>query len=322
MYSILRKFDLLDTQNYGTEELEKVAEAGGADYVIQGSFSKAGDKFRVDYALQDILTGEVLGSESVEGEGEAGIYAMVDELTRKIKSELNISAANIADDMDEDINWISTSSLEALKHWSRALTYASETNWELSVQSLQKAVAADPEFALAYNLMATDYNNMGKHAERDAASTKAMELRDKTSYRERYKIEGYYYHRVEKNLEKTIEAYTKVLDVYPKDGFGNHMLGQVYRELEQWDKAIKFYRVMVDEGEDWLGYHVLLAITLDAKGLHVKAQEVLENYLNEYSDHYFVRYTLAYSSFRGPQSASPESKRSRPGPDFGRYLCL
>ena len=58
-----------------------------------------------------------LGSEGVEGEGEDSFFDMVDTLTRNIKSSLQLTAEEIAGDLDEQVQAITTSSPEALRYF-------------------------------------------------------------------------------------------------------------------------------------------------------------------------------------------------------------
>ncbi|GAI18766.1 unnamed protein product, partial [marine sediment metagenome] len=72
---------------------------------------------------------------------------------------------------------------------------------------------------------------------------KAFELSDQVSDRERYYIEGVYYQQSERTYDKAIEAYNELLKIYPDDFIGNSNLGELYADLEEWDKAIPLLEV-------------------------------------------------------------------------------
>ena len=101
--SALRKLELLDVEGFANEDLKAVAEETGANRILQGSLSKAGDTFRIESTLQDILSGETISSVRTEGKGEESIFSMVDELTKKIKIDLNMTQEQIASDLIK--NW-------------------------------------------------------------------------------------------------------------------------------------------------------------------------------------------------------------------------
>ena len=103
LYNILRQLNLLEAKSYSREELERVASRGGVNHLIQGDLTRAGDNFRINMVLQKADTGEILSTESVDGKGEASILSMVDELTRRIKTNFMLSAEEIASDIDREV---------------------------------------------------------------------------------------------------------------------------------------------------------------------------------------------------------------------------
>ena len=52
-----------------------------------------GSRIRIQASLQDPQTGEVLASERVEGDAEAGLFALVDELTGRVRRRLETPAS-------------------------------------------------------------------------------------------------------------------------------------------------------------------------------------------------------------------------------------
>jgi serine/threonine-protein kinase len=102
LYSILRKLNLLEAKSYASEDLKEVAIEGGVNHILQGSLSKAGDTFRIDYTLQKISTGITSGSGRVEGRGLESVFSMVDELTGKIKANFKLSEEEISGDINSE----------------------------------------------------------------------------------------------------------------------------------------------------------------------------------------------------------------------------
>ena len=102
LYSILRKLNLLEAKSYASEDLKKVALEGEVNHILQGSISKAGDIFRIDYMLQEINAGITIGSDRVGGRGIESVFSIVDELTRKIKANFKLSEEEIDGDINSD----------------------------------------------------------------------------------------------------------------------------------------------------------------------------------------------------------------------------
>ncbi|NIM57364.1 MAG: protein kinase [Candidatus Aminicenantes bacterium] len=292
LFNILSKLNQLEAETYSSEVLEKVAAQGRVNHILQGAYAKADDEFRINVMLQEASTGELIGSESVAGKGEGSIFSMVDDLTRKIKENFKISADEIASDIDKEVGKITTSSPDAYKYYSEARKYHLTGENREAIPFYEKAVAIDPEFAMAYRGMAIAYGNLRYYSERKKYLQKALELSERISDRERYGIQGDYYRFSEKTYQKAINAYNKLLELYPDDLYGNN-LGLLYMNLDEWDKAIKIYEVLIQSKEETYFPYVNLASAYEAKGLHDKAIEVLEYYLNNFQDNIIVRLYLS-----------------------------
>jgi tetratricopeptide (TPR) repeat protein len=292
--SILRRQNLLEAKFYTSEDLKKVAVEGRVNHILQGGLSKAGDTFRIDYTLHEMGTGEAISSDRVEGTGEESIFTMVDDLTKKIKIGLELSEEQIASDLDKEFGKITTGSPEAYKYYSEGRKYYNQGDSRQSIGLMEKAVAVDSEFAMAYRSMAMSYRNMGYRTEWTKYIKKALELTDRISDRERYHIQGDFYHNESENTyDKAIEAFSKLLELYPEHSVGNNNLAILFRSIEEWDKALERYEVVIQAKEESVWVYQGTARIYMAKGLYEKAREVLEYFLNNFSDNAVIHSRLA-----------------------------
>lgn len=219
----------------------RVAREGGVNHILKASYSKAGDIFRIDYSLQQIRSGESIGSDYVTGKGEESFPAMIDELKRKVKVNLKLSEQEIASDIDAQVGMISTSSPEAFSYYIEGRTYHSSGNFERSIELMKKAVEIDPGFAMAYRSLSVSYGNLGFDAEARQNLEKAFELTGRLPERERYLIQGDFYSDSEKRFGKAIAAYDKLLALYPDDRTALNNSAIIFIESEEFDKAAERY---------------------------------------------------------------------------------
>jgi len=289
IFGILSQLNLLEAKSYSTEDLKKVATRGGATHILRGTITKSGDLFRINTTLQESETMEILGSGMVEGKGEGSFYAMVDGLTRIIKENLNIPEEQIADDIDRDLGKITTNSPEAFRYYSEGRKYILKGDDRKSIEIMKKAVEIDPEFAMAYRSLAASYGNLGLGKEWRESLDRALELSDRVSIRERYLIQGY----AERDIRKRIEAYSKLLELYPDDMIGNNQLGLLYSNLEQWDKASERHKANVQNKDEGIQAYINLADVYMALGMYDEANKILEYYLNDISDNAEIHNFLA-----------------------------
>jgi tetratricopeptide (TPR) repeat protein len=159
----------------------------------------------------------------------------------------------------------------------------------------EKAVAVDTEFAMAYRGMAVAYGNLGYGGKSRKYIQKAFELSDRISDRERYWIQTDYFSISAETYDKAIEASDRLLEIYPDDPKGHEILGEVHMYIEEWDKAIEKYQVQtqIPDFKEFVYIYTNFAYLYQAKGLYDKAKEVLDYYLNNFTDHPFIHRSLA-----------------------------
>ncbi len=294
LINILSRLNQAEAKTYSSDVLKQVATQGHANHILTGAYAKAGDEFRINVILQDATTLEHIDSESISGTGEQSIFSMVDELTRRVKANFRLTPEEIASDIDKDIGIVTTSSPEAYKYYVEGIRYDIKGDYKKVIENMEKAVEIDPEFASAYLAMGWAYGNLRYFAEEKIALQKASELSDRLTDRERYNIEGQFYmQQSEKTWDKSLEAFEKLIQLYPDDITGNNALAILYGRLGDREKAIEHYKTCVNNKTEDVVIYTNLAGTYRSEGLYDKAIEVLESYINNIKDSDFIRRSLA-----------------------------
>jgi len=274
LYAILRDSELLEASEYASEDLQRVASLGGVDHILQGSITKA-ETFRISTSLHDAATLEPRASEQVEGTGLDSMFDMVDRLTRKIKADFDLTIDEIAADIDKDVQQITTGSPEALKYYIEGKILAEQGEFDKSIEVLEKAVSLDPEFALAYWLIADCYNYKGMVDQFEKYLDRAFFYINRVSDREYYLLQGY----ASVTIEGSIENYEKLLDLYPDDVDGNSLLAALYRNIEEWDLALERFKKLAEIVSDEELAYENIAHILMAQGKYGQARKILETRL-------------------------------------------
>ncbi|MCK4805480.1 MAG: tetratricopeptide repeat protein, partial [Spirochaetes bacterium] len=161
---------------------------------------------------------------------------------------------------------------------------------------------------------------------------KAFELSDRVSERERYIIHADYYGLSEKTLDKAIEAFKKLLELYPDDPIGNNNLGLLYFEVEKFDKAVERYKLNIQNNPEDRLSSMNLTWTYMAMGLYDKALETAKSYLARHPDEvsfhskmaqvylFQGKYDQALDKLNEVLSLEPESRLSYEIPKGDIYL--
>jgi len=293
LYNILEEKNLLDVKSYSSKALKDVAYRAGVEYVLVGKMTKAGETIRIDTQLQDSDSGKLIGTERVEGQGEESFFAMVDDLTPRIKTQFKLTTEEIAGDIDREAGTITTSSPEAYKHYREGMKFFLKGDYTNSIAMMEMAAGIDPEFATAYRTMSVAYSNLGYGEEGKDRLKKAFGLTDRVSDRERYAIQGIFFGQSEETYDKAIEAYTELLELYSEDYIANTNLGWLYLDLEEWDRALGYLEGTPERRTEAIQPYLSLAFALMAKGQYDKAVDVLESYLSDVSENASIYKALA-----------------------------
>ena len=248
VFLVLRDLDLEDAGEGDTLDLEKVAARAQVENIVVGNFIKAGQRFRISATVRNVPAGDSVVLPSVEARGEEEILLKIDELSTQIKNVLVPPVDRTGRDIDLDMGSITTSSIEAYKYYLDGRLSWYNVRAVEAMESLEKAVAIDPEFAMAYSLLAQCYASLPGHEEKKhEAVSRAFELSGHVSPRERFFIQAnYYLARSRRSWGKALETCQGWIEVYPDDVRATLLLGRTYWSIEEWEKCIETLESIID----------------------------------------------------------------------------
>jgi len=294
VYGALKKFDLTGRRRYSREELRRLARELKADYLISGTVLAAGGRIVVTAVLQDARTGTAIRTERLDCQDEKDLMQQADGLAKNLRSGLARTASQVLDDIDLDIEVLTTSSALAYKYYAEGWRYHRTGDYEQSLNMLKKAVEIDPEFAMAYRMMAVDARNL-RYIDREAEyMRKAFELtaRLPEDCRERHLIRADYYAASEATWELAVAEFKTVLEDHPYDLVANNNLGILCYETEDFESAVRYADVPVRQGTPDPFPHHTKAVSLRALGRTKDAERGLRSYLADYPANRLIYQTL------------------------------
>ena len=132
------------------EDLRVIGEALGATTVLEGSVRKSGERVRITAQLIDVADGTHLWSETYD-RTITDIFAVQDDVAKAIIDalEIHVGAA--------PTRGRPTDNPEAYALFLKARVQANESDFESAESILREAVALDPNFAEAHELLAYSY---------------------------------------------------------------------------------------------------------------------------------------------------------------------
>jgi tetratricopeptide (TPR) repeat protein len=217
-------------------------------------------------------------------------------MTTEIKQVLGLTRSQILGDIDALTVDITTSSIEAFKLYAKARRLQAAGKSAESIPLLLKALAKDPEFAMAYRALCMALWGQGRKEEGLRYLQKALEFSGKASPKERFWIQIDCYNQSEKTLDKAREILQEWLDLYPDDTHAMLLTGFWHLLVDDYDQAIKFLDMGIQKGSVNPFSYYYLGGAYNSTGAYEKGRQTAERGLNTFPDHPLIEFPL-FSSY-------------------------
>lgn len=219
------------------ELAREVAIRDGFKAVIDGTVGSAGTGYIFVATLVAAEDGSVLATFRETADGPDEVIEAIDKLSQDIREKAGESLKVIK--AEEPLQDVTTASLDALRKYTEAEKLADQAEYGRALTSLDEALELDPTFAMAYRKLAVILGNSGASLSRQVeAATRAYELRDRLTERERYLATAYYHSLVTGDTEAEIQAYRAVLDRFPNDLAANNNIGIALMDRGRLEEAV------------------------------------------------------------------------------------
>jgi tetratricopeptide (TPR) repeat protein len=267
----------------------------GISHILSGSYGMANDGYLISATIRNSRAGDNDKTMKAECTALEDIPLYVDKLTTEVKAWLNLTPDQISDDPDRDVGQITTISPQAFRHFCEGRKYLIQGKEKEAVSCFRKALEIDPAFALAHWKMGMAFRpqSIFSYAKKNDSLLKAMELPQRLSERAILRLKGDYHAMTRYRYAQALEAYKKLLTLYPDDEKGHYDLGILYLDIEEWEKAASQFRIVVEAGEQRPGPYLNLARAYMNPGLNDKAQKILVSYLQNIGDSVNIRIASA-----------------------------
>ena len=286
--------------------LRQIADELGVSSVLEGSVRRSGDRVRIVTQLVDAGTDETLWSATYDRD-LIDIFGIQSEVAQTIARalEAELTPAEIAR-LEEG----GTANLKAYqlvlagRYQINKLTMES---WRNALDSFQRAVELDPNYAFAYVGLALCYERLGQDEEAKQATMRALELNDRLAESHvalgRLRLREWDWPAAEQALTHALALDPNLADAHHEYAHYLSITGRTQQAVEearrareldpltllrtafvgwtlhadrQWDAAIAEFRYATELdprfGEAWRG----LAAPLIGKGMYAAAVEAMQ----------------------------------------------
>jgi len=214
------------------ELAREMAIREGIRAVIAGDVGTAGGAYVLSARVLVPDTGEELASLRETARDSSEIVSAIDALSEQLRERLGESLRSLRG--GEPLDRVTTGSLEALRKYSQGMSAIWRGDGDRGNALIEEAIEIDSTFAMAWRRLATRTSG-----ERQIeAATRAYELRNRLTDRERYHTIGLYHFYVDHDFERSATAYRTLLDTHPDDGLALNNLSVSYLWLGDLDRAL------------------------------------------------------------------------------------
>ena len=224
------------TERVTPEIGQEICERQGVKAMVTGEIAPLGNNFVITLNAIECQTGISLAREQIDASSKEDVLAAVGTAAVNLREGLGESLATI-ERFDAPVEQATTSSLEALKNLNLAEDARKAGREPDSIPLFQRALEIDPDFALAHARLGTVFSNLQEWDKAVHHKSRAYELRDRVSERERLYITAHYFSTVSGDLSKRIDTYQLFKQTYPRDWIPPNNLASDYNDIGWFHKA-------------------------------------------------------------------------------------
>ena len=240
LFEILNRLDQADSpQEVDMEMAAIVAREANVEALLSGNITKIGDSLQINVKLHEAKDGIILKEATVGDAGLEKLFSMVDRLSQKIKTDLEVTLEQ--DELDKGIADISTNSIDAWRYYTEGIEYHSQLLHEKAINNFEKAIALDSNFVAAHIRLCSQYLNMKEIKKATHIFDRLKALKKNASELEEFQID-----LIDARFNQDMEVYLSLnlerVRRYPRDLEAHLSLADMYMNWHRYDKAIEYYQ--------------------------------------------------------------------------------
>jgi tetratricopeptide (TPR) repeat protein len=296
-----------------------ICERTGSAAVLDGSIAPIGSQYVLELRAKSCRSGEILDQEQMQAAKKEDVLNALGQMASRFRKRVGESLTTITQ-RNTPLAEATTPSLEALEAYSTGWKLHTTTGTMAALSFMQRAVEIDPNFALAHSTLGREYANLDEFGLSLESTTRAWQLREHTSDREKFFIDANYQILATRNLEQarqTCEAWARA---YPRDPVPFTMLAGFPSKGEgRYEQAVAAARKAVELDPDFTMGYYNLAVNNAYLGRFDEAENTLRRAAGrglEVDEFLMLQYDIAF--FKGDTAGMAQAAakaRERSGAD-------
>jgi len=231
-YGTMGQLRLPPTTKITPEIAGQICSKTNSKMVIADSIADAGNGYRLEIRALDCGSGATLAREGTDISARNQVIHELGVTAARLRRKLGEPAESLAR-FNQPLEKATSASLEALQTGGEGTKLFLAGNPQAALPLLQREVELDPELALTYEGIGAANEGLGHYDLAATAYTRAYQLRDRMTEKNRLNVEYLYYNSVTGELDKSYSALVRSLELFPRDVFFHNNLAITLRRLGQ-----------------------------------------------------------------------------------------
>jgi serine/threonine protein kinase/tetratricopeptide (TPR) repeat protein len=318
----LRLMGRLPDERVTGDVAREICLRDGVKAMLTGSISALGSHYVIDLNAVNAQTGDSLGRAQVESESKEQVLKSLDQAASNLRQKLGESIGSVQK-FATPLEQATTSSLEALQAFTLGQAEHSKLDDDKAVPHLQRAIALDPNFAMAYATLGVVYGNLSQTHQQLENLSKAFELKDRASEREKLYISAHYYSEATREVDKALAIYEQWKQTYPRDSVPWDNLALGYEKTGHPEKSVANASEALRLNPKDRFASANLANAYEALGRYDEAKTVMERAAAQglaSTTDAILLYTLAFA--RGDKAGMQRAMELGKGPSIEPIMFL
>jgi len=232
----LTELNLPPTTKLTPDVARQICSKTNSKMVISQSIGDSGNAYQLQMRALDCGSGATLAKEQANVGKRNEIVHALGVTAARLRAKLGEPADSLAR-FNQPLEQALSSSLEALQAATQGLKISHAGDAEGSLKLYQRAVELDPNLAVTYLRLGAAYRFLGNTELSEAAYTRAYQLRNRLTEKDRLGAEITYYSNVIGDWEKEYSSVLRFLEIFPRDVFAHFNLREAFVHLGKPDQA-------------------------------------------------------------------------------------
>ena len=233
------------TAKITSEIARQICNKTNSKIVIADSIADAGNGYRLEMKALDCKSGATLAKEATDISARNQVVHELGATAARLRRKIGEPAESLAR-FNQPLEIATSASLEALQTDTEGRKLFQAGNPQAALPLFQRGIELDPDFALLYGEIGVANGALNHYDLMAPSLTRAYQLRDRTTEKNRLNTEYLYYSRLTGEIDKAYSVLLRALAIFPRDAaFHNNLahtldaLGQLTRAADVEDETAR-----------------------------------------------------------------------------------